>query len=131
MAVKLLQYAENTPLPFKQDFAHQNKFASQRISEFCKVPEFADALKRFEDIQQSKIIAQAFIKAIDVTFAIFTLKNVAGWRDRQEVEHSGEIKGTAVQIIQFNDTRKTNSPSPEARISHFDTSVAAGDTSRV
>lgn len=50
---------------------------------------------------------------------------------KERVEHSGEIKGTAVQIIQFNDTRKTDSPGPEARISKFDTSVATGDTPRV
>lgn len=47
---------------------------------------------------------------------------------KDKVEHSGEIKGIAVQIIQFNDTRKTDSPSPEARISQFDTSLATGNT---
>ena len=31
--------------------------------------------------------------------AIFTLKNIAGWRDRQEVEHSGEIKGGETRIV--------------------------------
>lgn len=47
---------------------------------------------------------------------------------KDKVEHSGEIKGTAVQIIQFNDARKTDSPSPEARISQFDTPLATGNT---
>ena len=82
MAVKLLQYAQEYPLPLKQDFASQNKFASEMMSRFASGNDiFHQALKRFEDIQQKKIIGAAMLNKINTTFAIFTLKNVAGWRD--------------------------------------------------
>lgn len=89
LAVKLIQYAKKSALPFKQDFASKHKFSSQRMSEFTKVPEFAEALQRFEDIQQFKIIGAAMLNKINATFAIFTLKNVAKWRDVAEFQGPG------------------------------------------
>ena len=87
MAVKLLHYAQGHPLPLKQDFASQNKFASEMMSRFASSNDkFHQALKRFEDIQQKKIISAAMLNKINTTFAIFTLKNVAGWRDVQEIK---------------------------------------------
>lgn len=98
MAVKLLQYAQTASIPLKQDFASRNKFASQYMCEFARVKEFSSALKRFEDIQQKKIITLAMAGKINTTMAIFTLKNVAGWRDVQEIKGSG-LGGTQVNVF--------------------------------
>lgn len=92
LAVNLVKYAQKSPIPLKQDFARLNKFSAQRMSEFANNNElFSEALKRFEDIQQYKIIIAGMAGKINTTMAIFTLKNVAGWRDVSERVNSGKI----------------------------------------
>lgn len=98
LAVKLLQYASEAEIPFKQEFATRNKFSSQRLSEFTKIPLFADALKRFEDVQTHKIVSSAMKGKINTTMAIFTLKNVAGWRDAPTEKEASEFINQTIII---------------------------------
>lgn len=98
LAVKLLQYAASVELPFKQEFAIKNKFASQRMTEFCKVKEFAEALKRFDDYQQHKLVSSALSGRINTSMAIFTLKNVAGWRDAPPEHTPSELINQTIII---------------------------------
>ncbi len=87
-AAALLVYADEANLPFKQDFARQRGYYSQLMSQFAKESEaFYEALKKLEDVQVVKLVKGMLAKKIDVTAAIFTLKNVAGWRDKRSTEH--------------------------------------------
>ena len=40
-----------------------------------------------EDVQQFKLVKAMLTNKIDIAGAIFTLKNVAGWRDKRSTEH--------------------------------------------
>ena len=92
-AEALTEYLTTTTLPFLQEFCGQRGYSSQRISDWtAKVPEFAEAVAMFKDKQLINLVQGALNKKIDTAMAIFTLKNVAGWRDKTELEHSGEIR---------------------------------------
>ena len=62
------------------DYAHR---FSDQSEPFCR------ALKRAKEMQESKIAKGGLTGKYNSTFAIFTLKNVAGWRDKQEIEQTG------------------------------------------
>lgn len=89
----MLHYAKaSRSVPFMTEFASKRGYARQRLTEFAQASEkFSDALKRMKDIQEYKIVIGALAGKLNPTFAIFTLKNVAGWRDRQEIQHGGEM----------------------------------------
>lgn len=89
-AKALLDYAKEAVIPFKQEFAIKRGYPSQYMSLWAKEnDEFSEALKRMEDQQELKLVIGMLKKngSIDTTGAIFTLKNVAGWRDKRNVEH--------------------------------------------
>ena len=87
-AKALLEYAKEATLPFKQEFAISRGYPSEYMSRWAKENDvFSQALKRMEDVQTLKIVKAMMAKRIDVTAAIFTLKNVAGWRDKKDTKH--------------------------------------------
>ena len=97
IAAKMLRYAKQTPLPLKQDFAAKHRFPSEYLSRWAaKYEWFYQSLKRFEDIQQKQLIYAALSGKIDRTFTIFTLKNIAGWRD--VVEQQGNQTQVNIKI---------------------------------
>ena len=100
-AIMLLKYAQTCEMiPMEQEFAPKQGYHSSRLSEWAKInKKLSEALKRLKDIQTHKLVVLSLGRKIDTAMAIFTLKNIAGWRDRQEVEHSGEIKGGETRIV--------------------------------
>lgn len=93
-ADKLIEYANLTPVPFLSDFAPKQGYHAQRLSEWArddeKNPELSDALKRFKDIQKYKLMIGGLAGKLNPSMCIFTLKNVAGFRD--QVEHTGKME---------------------------------------
>lgn len=88
-AIALLEYAKEANLPFKQEFAIKRGYYSQLMSQFAKENDlFYEALKKMEDIQTLKLVKGMLGKKLNTAGTIFTLKNVAGWRDNQKTEHS-------------------------------------------
>ncbi|MCK4790637.1 MAG: hypothetical protein KAV87_43275 [Desulfobacteraceae bacterium] len=86
-AKALLEYAQSETIPFKKDFAVRRGYPSENLSRWAKEnDEFYQALKRMEDVQETKLVKAMLMKKVDVTAAIFTLKNVAGWRDKRSTE---------------------------------------------
>ena len=63
-------------------------------------PEFSDAYKRAKDLQEANLVEGAMAGAYPPAFSIFTAKNVLGWRDRQEVEHSSDPIGSLLAAIE-------------------------------
>jgi hypothetical protein len=57
-----------------------------------KYPNFSNAYKRAKDFQESILVEGAMIGAFSQPFAIFTAKNVLGWKDKQEVENTGTVE---------------------------------------
>ena len=79
-----------------------------------KHDEFSDAYKAAKALQEANLVEGAMCGVYSQAFAIFTAKNVLGWRDKTEVdqtvkseskvEHSGivEIPGLAEKLAKFN-----------------------------
>lgn len=94
-ADRLLKFFKNKTTIFLKEFAVYRGYSRQRLSEFGKIsPKFSDALKVCKDIQEMRIATGALKGKYNASFAIFALKNVAGWRDKQEVDHSGGLNVT-------------------------------------
>ena len=66
-----------------------------------KYPDFFNAYKRAKDHQERILVENGLLGAYKGNFAIFTAKNVLGWRDKQNIEHSGGDK--PVEIEQVSD----------------------------
>jgi hypothetical protein len=53
-------------------------------------PTFSYAYKKAKDLQQANLVEGTLAGAYNSTFAIFTAKNVLGWRDKVEQEITGK-----------------------------------------
>jgi len=53
-------------------------------------PKFSDAYKRAKALQEANLVEGTITGAYNSTFAIFTAKNVLGWRDKVEQEITGK-----------------------------------------
>lgn len=53
-------------------------------------PKFSDAYKRAKALQEANLVEGTMAGAYNSTFAIFTAKNVLGWRDKIEQEITGK-----------------------------------------
>ena len=78
---------------------HIYDFANENDIHFSE--KFRESLKKAEQIQKSRLVQLALAKKIDIAMAIFALKNVAGWRDRSELQHSGKVEGGNNIIIVY------------------------------
>lgn len=65
-----------------------------------RYPEFSYAYKRAKDHQERILVENALKGGYQANFAIFTAKNVIGWRDKHEHEHTGDFK---IEVIRFTD----------------------------
>ena len=69
-----------------KDFAIEKMINAQRFDEWSKRNEyFRYILGLCKDMQESKLLRMGLNKKINAGMPIFALKNVAGWRDKQEV----------------------------------------------
>jgi len=66
-----------------------------------KHPDFSYALKMAKDLQEKLLVTNAMKGLYNSTFAIFTAKNILGWRDKREVEsiHSGEVRFNISDLV--------------------------------
>ena len=53
-----------------------------------KYPAFGDALKEAKELELEMIRTNGSLGLYNAAFSIFTLKNIAGWRDRSEIDHN-------------------------------------------
>jgi len=112
-AIRLIKYAKTAEIPLKQEFASLGRYPSEYLSVWANKYEwFSRALKRFEDIQQKKLITGAMKGRFHAAFTIFTLKNIAGWRDAYDLKHDGKLAETKIQIINYG----ANNPSSESGV---------------
>lgn len=56
-------------------------------------PEFSAAYKKAKDLQEALLVEGGLAGAYETPFAIFTAKNVIGWKDKQDMEHTGKDGG--------------------------------------
>lgn len=76
---------------FLKEFAVKKGINAQRFSEFAKIDsEFRDSLQKAKDIQEVKLVRLGIDEGRNAAMVIFMLKNVAGYKDRTTLEHTGE-----------------------------------------
>ncbi|MFA4871304.1 MAG: terminase small subunit [Pedobacter sp.] len=89
-------------------FASDRGYYRQLLTEFAaKNEKFHDIYKKAKQTQENRMIHGAIRNNLNPTMVIFALKNVAGWRDKQEVEHSNPAgKPFEINIITNEDMEK-------------------------
>lgn len=84
--------AKANDFPTKAGFAIMIGVDRDTLKEWAKVhPEFSAAYKKAESFQEHFLVTNGLKGLVNTAFGIFTAKNVLGWRDKSEVEHSGKI----------------------------------------
>lgn len=86
------EYTEKTAIPILAEFAYNYGVLRQ---ELYKHPELSDSIKNMMAKKEFQLEKMALINKVNSTFAIFSLKQL-GWRDKQEIDLTGEIKAPAL-----------------------------------
>lgn len=62
------------------------------LCEYEKLEKFSDTIKKAKNRIENWIEEHSLNGDLNPTVSIFNLKNNFGWKDKQQVEHSGELK---------------------------------------
>lgn len=101
-STKEVSEEEASPLPTFRKFAKSIGTYHDVLLDWCKkYPEFSTAYNRAKEAQMEFIIENAIRDNYSGYFAGLYMKNMFGWRDKTETEHSGEIKFTKMQQIKI------------------------------
>ena len=77
-----------------------------------KHPDFSYAYKKAKEFQEANLVEGTMAGAYNSTFAIFTAKNVLGWRDKTEQEITGKdgspLAGIQVSFVTPDGTAASN-----------------------
>lgn len=102
LADELITYAETDDLPFLIKFALDRRIVPDTFTnniQFRNNERFCNALKLAKSWLEYKLF---FTDKVDTTRVIFGLKNLAGWRDKIDIEHglSDEVQEVNVKYKQ-------------------------------
>lgn len=87
-----INYEAPTDFPTISSFAISIGVSRDTLYEWTKKhQEFSDTFKRAKDFQERYLTINGLKGLIQGNFGIFTAKNVIDWRDKSEIESSGEI----------------------------------------
>lgn len=119
LADKLLIYANEAPIPFLKDFCFKNGIPSGDFSEHAvKNEKLFGAYKVFKDKAEANLVIGALENRFNASMAFNTLKNISGWRDKTEHEHSGEINFKALLTNADNARRAGENSSGLRTLTH-------------
>lgn len=90
IAEKFRQYIDETDIPILAEFAYQNELTRPWMYDQSQL---ATLIKRCIDKKEAALERGTLKGELNPAMAIFSLKQM-GWRDKQEVEHSGGTKNT-------------------------------------
>jgi hypothetical protein len=92
-------------LPTLAGFAVKIGVDRDTLKEWAHVhPEFSAAIKKAKECQENILVTNGLKGLYDTSFAIFTAKNVMGWRDKQEITG----KDGKDLVITWNDNSSKN-----------------------
>ncbi len=75
-------------------------------NEAPRYPLLIEAHEIAKGLQEYIIAINAFLGLYNAQFSIFTLKNVAGWRDRQDVHHEGSLSVDSLMQTVAKDSKE-------------------------
>lgn len=81
---KTVKEANN--LPFFSDWCWSVGITTETMNQWTKTyPEFSDAYKRAKLLQERILVTNGLQGLYAQPFAVFTAKNILGWRDKNEI----------------------------------------------
>lgn len=99
-------------LPTKVGFACLIGVHRDTINEWThKYPKFSDAIKKAEAHQEHILVTNGLRGHYAQPFAIFTAKNILGWRDKKDVDFKGNL--SLGQILEEIDGETRDLPEEE------------------
>jgi hypothetical protein len=93
-AEALEAYLETTrgSIPFVSEFASKRGYNKELVSLWAKKePKFSHAYSKLKMLQETALLKAGLAGKINPTFGIFCLKNLQGYKDTQDLKHSGAI----------------------------------------
>jgi len=81
------EYTENTDIPILAEFAYTHDYQRE---ELYKHVELTHAIKKMMTKKEAQLEKLGLLNVVNTAMAAFSLKQL-GWRDKQEIEHSGEV----------------------------------------
>lgn len=89
LADDLLRWVDTADSLWLGEFAKNNKMSRARLHELaCDNEKFNSAYEIAKQAQENWLVTGALSKKLETAMAIFSLKNVAGWRDKTEHDHN-------------------------------------------
>lgn len=86
-------------LPTLAKFAANINVDRDTIHQWTKDhPEFSDAYKKAKVLQEHHLVTCGLNSLYNGPFAIFAAKNIIGWRDKQDIEHTGNVSIHATKL---------------------------------
>lgn len=80
-------------IPLTEDFAFKIGVTTETIYQWAKkYKDFSDALKGIKQAQERFLKINGLADNYSTAFAIFSAKNMIGWRDKTEVEHEHKVR---------------------------------------
>lgn len=74
-------------MPWLEGFARKIGVHRNTLRDWCDLhPEFAEAYETAKDLQREFLVDIGLSGATSSSFAIFTMKNVCGWRDERDLK---------------------------------------------
>jgi hypothetical protein len=102
----LNEIKENKDIVYKGEVFENKAYSRQRFSEWASAfkdnQEISDTIKKIDEILETRAVKRGIDLKGNSSFLIFHLKNNYGWRDKQELEHTGANGGP----IQYTDTER-------------------------
>lgn len=97
----LLEWSKNEKSFWLGDFAALNGMNHRRFPEIAETnEEFSQAYEFAKGVQETKLFKMGLSRKYNPAMAIFALKNVAGWRDTQDITSAGEkLESIEVKIV--------------------------------
>ena len=93
------KYTERENIPIVAEFAYKHNVPRQTLYVFAEQDsKFSDAIKRLVAKKEAQLEKLGLLNAINSSMAIFSLKQL-GWRDKQEMEHFGQVGIKIVEDI--------------------------------
>lgn len=97
-------------LPTIEGFCRELEISKSTLHEWVKkYPEFSNAYKRAREMQEDLWLKNSLKGLYSPVFAIFAGKNMFGWRDKQEHDHTSNGKDIVIQGINYIQPQVTSS----------------------
>lgn len=105
LANELMEWVEADDMNlFFQEFLTKRNCSRQRVHDMMsRFPVFADLIKRAKELQEFKLARLSATRKIDCATAIFVLKNLHSYADKQEIKSESTVFQTVKDLAKLKE----------------------------